>query len=194
MKTDNKSLRLKVEIRKRLLKETGLKPLRILDLYAGEGLIWKEVGKNFKFSSYTPVDKAPRLPGTIKATVDEHFLQAFDMSQFNVVDVDTYGEPWLAWEILFPKIQHPTLFFLTHGAVSTRGGCQISKLARQIMGIPKHWNIPQKRELAQLADKYILLRKNPMARIIKGYQVPLTNVTYYGLLCSPNQYRLLEER
>ena len=144
MKTDNRSLRLKVELRNRTIKQAGFRDLRVLDLYAGEGLIRKEVRRHRKLKTYTPVDIVLRMPGTIKATVDQRFLRTFDMARYNVVDTDCYGEPWEAWTSLFPKISQTTIFFLTHGVVTARGGgCGISKLARKILGISVEWNIPQ---------------------------------------------------
>ena len=58
------------------------------------------------------------------------------------------------------------------------------------MGIPKEWPVPMKRDLAIFADRYILLRHIPTARVAKGYRIVLRNVTYYGLICQPTQLSL----
>ena len=194
MRTDNRSLRLKVELRKRIIDRAGFPEFRVLDLFAGEGLIWKEIRRHRKLKTYTPVDKEPRMKGTIKALIDGRFLQSFDMTRYNVVDVDTYGEPWLVWTTLFHKIQHKTIFFLTHGAVSGRAGANISKLGREILGIPLEWPIPQKKELAILADRYVLFKRNKTSEILSALMSSVGNVTYYGLICRPIQLQLKLEK
>ena len=185
---DNKSLPLKVQLRKHVLDKAKLRTLRVLDLYAGEGLIWRELQKSFRVESYTPVDKAPRIPGTIKANVTPRFLSGFDLREYNVIDVDTYGEPWLVWTHLFPRINRQTVFFLTHGAIMTPGGgCMISRLARRALGIPMEWDIPRKRELSELAGRKFLTSQNTESEVKEGYTVSLQNVRYYGLICKPKK-------
>src|SRR5437762_960995 len=97
-KTDNRSLELKLKIRRWTLGLAKLEGLRILDLCAGEGRIWKAMRQHAEVLAYTPCDRAPRAPGTIRGdATDPRFLAAFDYSKFNVIDVDTYGEPWDTW-------------------------------------------------------------------------------------------------
>lgn len=181
-KTDNKALALKLEIRRQAIRASGLKELQVLDLFAGEGRIWREFRREFKVAAYTPVDKAPRLPGTLKMTIDARTIQAFDMTQFNAVDIDTDGEPWIPWLDCFPRIAQRTLFFLTHGATGTLGS-NLSHCARAALGIPLDWDIPRKRELAIFAAPYLLLAENPYSRIIRGWECQLQNITYYALIC-----------
>ena len=179
-KTDNKSLNLKVALRARVIREAGLGELRVLDLCAGAGHIWREMGKAHKIIAYVPVDQKPRMPGTIKGALSNRLLAAFDMAGFNVVDVDTYGEPWLAWLNLSVRITGRTVFFLTHG-ITGMMGTNTSKLARSILGIPPDWDIPKKPEISALAARYALRAGG--AEIVKGWKVELPNVTYYGLIC-----------
>ncbi len=95
-KTDNRSLALKVELRRRALARAGLASARVLDLFAGEGHVWREMRKHVNITSYAPCDREPRLPGCVKGEA-ERLVLAFDLSRFDVIDIDTYGEPWACW-------------------------------------------------------------------------------------------------
>lgn len=89
--TDNRSLRDKVRLRSDICARLG-EPLRILDLFAGEGWIWKKMGETFPIAAYTPVDIRPRQPGCIRLDVNGRTVHAFNPNQFNVIDIDTCGD------------------------------------------------------------------------------------------------------
>lgn len=192
IKTDNKNLDAKILdakilLRRRVLDEAKFAEHRVLDLCAGEGVVWRTMRHHAKLDDYVPVDLAPRLPGTIVGDVkDERFLSAFDLSRFNIIDIDTYGEPWKPWSFIQEHLRTPTAIFLTHGAVSTPGGSHVSNFVLQRLGIPVSWNIPMKRDLSEFAAPY-MLHPGRYARtlIAKAWKVSLHNVTYYGLICEP---------
>ncbi len=187
-KTDNKSLDAKVQLRLKVLGAAALGELRILDLCAGEGEIWRAMRRHVKLSSYVPVDQAPRQAGTLVGDItDMRFLAAFDLSRYNVMDVDTYGEPWVPWRFIFDRLAHKAAVFLTHGAVWSPGGANISKFVLENLGIPLDWQIPMKRDLTLFAAPYLLLSPSPTARIAQGWKVTLKNVTYYGLIVKPRK-------
>ena len=188
IKTDNRSLDYKLQLRRHTLDQARLGELRVLDLCAGEGAIWRGLRGRLKLADYVPVDLAPRLPGTqVGDVTDDRFLAAFDLSRFNVVDIDTYGEPWKPWRYIYERLTRKTAVFLTHGAVSSPGGSNISKFVLERLGIPLDWKIPLKRELSLFAARYLLLAPSSTARITAGWKVCLQNVTYYGLICIPQK-------
>jgi len=184
-KTDNRRLDLKVQLRRHTLDQAQLGAIRVLELCAGEGAVWRTMRRHVKVADYVPVDIAPRLPGTLKGDVmDERFLSAFDLSRFTVIDIDTYGEPWKPWRHVFERLTRKTVVFLTHGTVSSPAGARISEFACEILGIPKSWEIPRKQELALFAARYMLLAgEGAVCSIRKGWKVSLENVSYYGLIC-----------
>jgi hypothetical protein len=189
IKTDNKNLDAKILLRRRVLDEAKFAEHRVLDLCAGEGSVWRAMRQHAKLDDYVPVDLEPRLPGTIVGNVkDERFLSAFDLSRFNIIDIDTYGEPWKPWAFLQEHLTAATAIFLTHGAVSTPGGAKVSNFVLERLGIPPTWAIPMKRDLSEFAAPYMLHPgKSARTRIAKGWKVSLHNVTYYGLICEPRK-------
>ncbi len=132
IKTDNHSLRQKIDLRRQICALLE-QPLRVLDLYAGEGRVWSGAKEFCAIEAYTPVDQKPRMSGVIKMTVSARTVRGFDLSRFNVVDVDSYGEPWEVWGELARMITGQTAVFLTHGYVS-RSSTMISKFLRQRRG------------------------------------------------------------
>jgi hypothetical protein len=117
--------------------------------------------------------------------ISDRTLNAFDLSKFNVIDVDTYGEPWLAYANLSRRIKQPTVFFLTHGAVSMGGGSEMSLALRAACSIPSDWILPKSRELAFYLGRHLLSKSLKWLDIKYLVQAQHPNVTYYGFLAVP---------
>ena len=185
-KTDNASLPKKLELRRYVLGKACFPELRVLDLCAGAGHIWRALREEYPVASYTPCDQKPRLPGCIKGEA-ARLIDAFDLSRFNVIDIDTYGEPWECWLKAASRIRTPTVVFMTFGTASARGGFNTSAAARAALGIPATWPVlPQKLELALFAADYCLAKGAELCAVIAAAKTKLPNVTYYGLVCGPN--------
>lgn len=180
MKTDNHSLRQKIELRRQvcaLLRQ----PLKVLDLFAGEGRVWWGMKEFCEIESYTPVDQKPRVSGVIKMTVSARTVRGFNLSRFNVIDVDCYGEPWEVWGALSEMITGETAVFLTHGHVS-RQSTMISKFIRAASGIPLDWDIPKDTSLARKLGRDFLLSTLQRFQVEKALYIEHARVTYYALL------------
>jgi hypothetical protein len=186
VKTDNASLALKLELRRWVITRAGLTTLRILDLCAGEGHIWRNMRQEYEVASYTPCDRKPRMAGVIKGEA-AILAGTFDLARFNVIDVDTYGEPWECWLKISSRIRQTTAVFLTHGVVAGRGGSTTSAVALRACGIPDGWSVPRKPELARFAASYCLARGCESLKINHSGRVDLPNVTYWGLVVSPKE-------
>ena len=183
MKTDNYSLRQKIELRRQVCALLG-QPLRVLDLFAGEGRVWWGMKEFSEIESYTPVDQKPRMSGVIKMTVSARTVQGFNLSRFNVIDVDCYGEPWEVWGELAKMITGKTAVFLTHGHVS-RQSTMISKFLRTAAGISLDWDIPKDASLARRLGRDFLLSSLQPFQVTKALYIEHARVTYYGLLLAP---------
>lgn len=180
MKRDNYSLRQKIDLRRQVCALLG-QPLKVLDLFAGEGRVWSELRECFELAAYTPVDNKPRMSGTIKMTVDARTVQAFDPDEFNVIDIDCYGEPFEIWAQVAARIGKKTAVFLTHGHVS-RSSTMISKFLRAASGIPLTWNIPRDVGLARRLGRDFLLSTLQRFQVEKALHIEHARVTYYALL------------
>jgi hypothetical protein len=207
LKTDNHSLKDKCALRRLVIEEAKLEPLRVLDLFAGEGNIWNELRRQSKdpeappplnVVAYTPVDAAAKQAGQIKFKITPRLIASLngdpdvgtytgtDLSRYNVIDVDTYGDPFELWHELLFRIKQPTIVFLTRGRVTYGAGrMPISKHAKAVLGIPDSWNIPGKIELLNYGDRCQLLEPCPTAKICIGYELVFPRVTYYALLVRP---------
>jgi hypothetical protein len=107
-KTDNSFLASKIMLRARHL---PVDPVRVLDCYAGTGLIWDGVteytGRAIKV---LPIDKRKdisrfRLPGD-----NTRYLRTLDLAPFNVIDLDAYGIPFSQLETVFDRKWKGTVF------------------------------------------------------------------------------------
>ena len=83
-KTDNKSIANKIFIRKEAIK--NLKEVKVLDLFAGRNVLWN----NIKTDKYFGIDIQENKGKNLNADTRDVF-DNIDLSQFNVIDCDSYG-------------------------------------------------------------------------------------------------------
>lgn len=183
IKTNNSNLSLKVDLRRQVLKAGQFKTLRVLDLFAGKGEIWAQLRQEFKVESYMPCDVRPQMPGTLKANVTPLFVEAIASDKINVVDVDTYGEPWEIWASVANRIRQPAAVFLTHGVVAMG---QTSHYALESMGIPREWKVPVKPQLSQFAARFFIIPEFHQLRLERAWSASAGHATHYGLLVTPS--------
>jgi hypothetical protein len=191
---DNQAPASKLAIRQWALEAAGFKRLRVLDLCSGEGHIWREMKeRGARVDEYVPVDRAPRQGGTIKGNIGEGMVEALNVPNFNVIDVDTYGSPWEIWSFIAKRITGRTAAFLTDGAAGsmTCGGV-LTKFARSAMGIPAEWKIPNSNEVRLFAPPYALYASCMPVNIVSGGRIRVDGrwgqaVIYYGLVVEPRR-------
>lgn len=113
-RTDNASQTSKLALRLHFLRRYHTTDSRVFDCCQGAGLIWKGVRAEFPVTSYFGVDLKAK-PGRI--VIDSVKVLKQGVSA-NVIDVDTYGEPWTHWLELLPHVKEPTSVFLTCGSIN----------------------------------------------------------------------------
>lgn len=112
-KTDNTNLAAKLALRRHFLdRYHSSGPIRVMDCCSGDGIIWRQLRQEYKLDSYWAVDVKPRKG---RLQLHSERILAQPGWQENVIDVDSYGEPWKHWRAMLPNISQPTTVFLTVG-------------------------------------------------------------------------------
>lgn len=136
---------------------------------------------------YLPIDKAPRLPGTLKGDItgDNSVLRRVPIADFDCIDIDTYGEPWEPWlRWVAPRLarERTTIVLLTCGRISLGGGTSVSAFSKRLAGIPDDWAITRHPAVAQYLGDFTIRQSAVVAEIEAAAQIVLPRVTYFALL------------
>lgn len=85
-KTDNAHIQSKINLRRMATKD--IEKLRILDCFAGENKLWDSFDKD----RYYGIEKLKGKGNNLYAD-NLRVIKSLDLSQFNVIDLDSYGVP-----------------------------------------------------------------------------------------------------
>jgi len=99
IKTDNKSVANKVFLRRKATEH--LEDIRVLDLFAGNNVLWRCI----ETERYYGVELTPEKGRNLNADAKQALI-SLDLSQFNVIDCDSYGIPF---EICSNLLKNPAL-------------------------------------------------------------------------------------
>lgn len=151
VKTDNGPLEAKLELRRYFLSKYPVKSPRVIDCCAGEEQkIWTQLRKEFPNVQYMGLDKKRIGKGIVKIDASRWMSQV--EWQADVVDIDTYGEPW---PVYFPLLEHfvggEITVFLTYCRVGINTVGIMSKPVRERLDIPLDWKIWQASAITKLA-------------------------------------------
>lgn len=95
-KHDNSHHVPKVQLRVDAIRQTGKDRVRVLDAFAGEGLIWKSVQEQLPGVEFDilKIEKKPyHEPGVI-AGDNRKVMPSLDLAEFDLIDLDAYGIPY----------------------------------------------------------------------------------------------------
>lgn len=182
---DNRSLGSKIALRNWLLSRMNLSKVSVLDTCAGAGHVWAEMQKHVTVEKWIRCDVKPRQAGTLMIEATDA-VKSLPIGDFNVVDIDPYGEPWGAYAELLPRITRPTAVFLTCGRMSLK---LVSHAALAFAGVPSSWcqDLPRSAYVSDFVGQTILERTWQFVNIEHSATVhmPKNNVQYYALGLSP---------
>jgi hypothetical protein len=186
--TDNSAMSTKLALRRWLLDRTGITEVRVLDCCAGAGRIWTAMEDFTTIRLWTKIDVKPRDMFTLKMKAEQAVV-ALPLADYNVVDIDPYGEPWAAYRALLKRLTSRMLVFLTVG--DFRG--TISGAAIEVAGMPASWQpyLVRLDELTRLVSEINLRRTWDYAHIRQACKAELphehlkTHMIYYGLDLEP---------
>jgi hypothetical protein len=165
-----------------------------VDCCQGEGLVWQEVRKREPVASYWGMD-IKFIQGRVHGD-SVKFLSRSNWKE-DVIDIDTYGEPWDHWFALLPNVKNPLTVFLTYGLVKI---APMSKVMCHEVGLP--FGViprgPASQVSRAMASRLILYTPRRYGlRVIyaaccsvgdrRGLMVGEsgTNVSYYGIRLEP---------
>jgi hypothetical protein len=193
LQKDNDWIDAKLAVRRTILDDLGAESLSVLDLYGGTGLMWSTLRSEYTVSRYVPVDIKPKQRGTLIMTAAQA-SRTLDLSQFNVIDLDAYGGPWMPLMTVAGRLTRPTAIFITWGQV--RSTIQNWMLAYH--RLPR-WKVPNAAgtQQADITGAFPSLSRalgwrtlHDLPRFIEiaravHIQKPGQQVSYIGLLASP---------
>lgn len=117
--TDNYHTDWKIYLRQEGTK--SIPALRVLDLFGGNNILWS----SFRTELYFSAEKE-RGKGFNLHVENRRIIKKLDLSQFNVIDCDSYGTPFAQIQGLFenPTLQKGTVIFYTATCNGMAGLCR----------------------------------------------------------------------
>ena len=112
-KTDNTALDVKVRLRLDNLPRK--RTIKVLDLFAGDGLIWQRIKESSnKDIEIVSIDKKRKTNRLHLVGDNLKFLQSIGIENFDVIDLDAYGCPYkpLKW-LLRHKLKRNAIIHVT---------------------------------------------------------------------------------
>ena len=171
-KVDNTSVPDKVFLRRKATEH--LSSLRVLDLYAGENVMWSHFDTERYYGIEIIKGKGRNLHGDNKKIID-----SLDLSNFNVIDCDSYGIPF---DVLLKIINNKTLqkgTVIVYAAISNRLS-GVSKECLKMFGLEQMYKQAQ----VLIAEKaielfYAMLEKHGV-NVVHYYRIDDNFEKHYG--------------
>lgn len=140
MPVDNQFFQIKLNLRLEYIRRYG--GVTAFDCCQGSMRLWSEILKEYPNIKYFGVDKKPK-PGRHK--VDSSRILEIENLSWDIVDIDTYGDPWKHYINLCKNTSCDVTVFLTNG----KGAGKLSNVSNTVcdlLHIPE--NTPQTLRLA----------------------------------------------
>ena len=172
VKTDNASVPDKVFLRRKATEHLG--SLRVLDLYAGENVLYGHFDTERYYGVEIVGDKGKNLHGDCKRVI-----ASLDLSDINVIDCDSYGIPF---DIILKIFENPTLqkgTVIIYTAIANRMS-GVSRRCLEMFGLERIWA----KNHTLIAGKahelfYAMLEKNGVS-MVHYYKVSAGFQKHYG--------------
>jgi len=143
--TENSHLRTKVRLRLELIDQIGKDKIHVLDAFAGQGLVWKEIQRQRPDLQITTVgiEKRKYVNPNVIMGDNRKAMKGMDLTAFDIIDLDAFGCPWEQLAIAAERAPNVPVV-LTHISV-TLG--PVPKGLLKAAGLPSAWyesmGIPQ---------------------------------------------------
>lgn len=135
--TENSHLRTKIRVRQLALDKIGKSEVRVLDAYAGEGIVWAQMKKENPEIKITTlgIEKRKYLNPAVIMGDNRKVMKGLDLSQFDLIDLDAFGCPWEQLAICAQKA--PGVLVTATHIIVTLG--PVPKQLLQMAGLPEEW-------------------------------------------------------
>lgn len=171
-KTDNKSIYDKIFIRKQAIQ--GLEQVKVLDLFAGRNVLWNNIPTQYYFGVDTEKGKGKNL------VADSHIVfDALDLSEFNVIDVDSYGISFDIYKKILQRndLQNGTVIIYT---AITNEFTRIRNEAKLEFGFDSFYNKAPSLFNARAIDFFYEMLANYGIREVNYYEIRDHFKKHYG--------------
>lgn len=144
IKTNNDSEMLKAKIQLRIESIKHLEVVNVLELFGGEGVLWKEVLKQTdKQIKILSIDKNKYKRLQLQGE-NTKFIESLDLQIFDVIDIDAWGSPYKQLEMIIKKrykgIVHCTFIQTMMGKLSGDMLIYLGYTKKMIEKIPSIFN------------------------------------------------------
>jgi hypothetical protein len=135
--TENSHLRTKVRLRLELIDKIGKNKIHVLDAFAGQGLVWKEIQRQRPDLQITTVgiEKRKYVNPHVIMGDNRKAMKGMDLTAFDIIDLDAFGCPWEQLTIAAERAPNVPVV-LTHISV-TLG--PVPKGLLKAAGLPSAW-------------------------------------------------------
>jgi len=171
-KVDNTSVPDKVFLRQQATKH--LEKLNVLDLYAGENILWS----HFKTARYYGVEIIKGKGKNLNADC-KRVTASLDLSGFNVIDCDSYGIPF---EVLLKIFENKTLqkgTVIIYTAISNKLS-GVSKECLKMFGLEAVYQKSHALVAAKAIDLFYAMLERHGVKMVYYYKINASFVKHYG--------------
>ena len=107
-KTNNSHHKPKVDLRVDAIRGMGKEHVRVLDAFAGEGLIWKSVQEQLPDVDFEilKIEKKPYSGAGVIAGDNRKVMPSLDLADFDLIDLDAYGIPYEQLRLCAERAPH----------------------------------------------------------------------------------------
>lgn len=177
IKTDNKSVANKVFLRRKATEH--LEKLHVLDLFAGNNVLWNCIDKERYYGVELIPDKGINLNADAKQAV-----RSLDLSEFNVIDCDSFEIPFeiCKYIILNPNTKSGTIVLYT---AMTNIFTQLPKACMNELGIRELYKIAPSLFNLNAIDYFYDTLANLGIKTVNYYEVIDKFTKHYGYFIIP---------
>ena len=102
IKTDNTFLKAKIDLRLAVMGHINKNAVSVLDAYSGDGVIWDGIRKlSDKKLNILRIDSKQDKKGIYLKGDNKKFLNCLKLSNYDIIDLDSYGVPFEQCKIIF---------------------------------------------------------------------------------------------